>query len=394
MKERNLDFDRVIDRKNTKSVKYDYARRMHMPDDVIPLWVADMDFQTSSFVQEALQRQAEHGIYGYSDDEEEYFDAVRGWMSKQHGWEVRPEWLIRTPGVVFALAAAVRAFSKPGDAVMIQSPVYYPFSEVIASNGRRVVSNPLVYGEDRRYHMDFDDLENKIIKENIKLFFLCSPHNPVARVWSVEELVRLGDLCRKYHVTVVSDEIHADFVFQGKHHVFAGIKDEFADSSVICTAPSKTFNLAGLQVSNIFIPNPKLREAFAAQMKATAYEELNVMGLVGCMAAYTHGGEWYRAMHRYIAENIHFVKTYLEEHLPQITMAEHEGTYLVWMDFRALGWSEDELSRLIVQKARLWLDDGKMFGESGAGFQRMNVACPRAVLCEALTRLADAVKER
>ncbi|MDE7015011.1 MAG: pyridoxal phosphate-dependent aminotransferase [Kineothrix sp.] len=390
MPEKNLDFDRVIDRRNTKSIKYDLAAKKGMPEDILPLWVADMDFQVSSYIQEAIIRQAEHGIFGYSNVGEEYFEIVKGWMKRRHGWDVEADWLVKTPGVVFALSLAVKAFTESGDSILIQQPVYYPFKRVIEANGRRTVSNTLIY-KDNRYFMDFEDFEEKIVKEKIKLFILCNPHNPVGRVWTEEELIKVGDICQKHHVIVISDEIHGDFAFKGKHHVFAGIKKEYGEFTVTCTAPSKTFNLAGLQLSNIFISNPELKKAFCAQMDIVAYEETNVMGMVACEAAYKDGGEWYEAMLKYVEGNIAFTKEYVEKNIPGVTMAEHEGTYLVWLDFGQLGMSGEELEEMIVHKARLWLDSGTMFGESGAGFQRVNVACPRKILEEALERIKMAV---
>lgn len=390
--ERNLDFDTIVDRKNTNCLKYDFAVERGMPEDVLPLWVADMDFKTSSYVQDALNRQIEHGIFGYSESKDEYFKAVSGWMKRHHDWEVSKDWLVKTPGVVFALAMAVQAFTDPGDRVLIQLPVYYPFSGVIRGNGRVIVSNTLVYGEDNRYHIDFDDFEKKIVDENIKLFFLCSPHNPVGRVWTKEELIRMGDICYKHHVIVVSDEIHADFVFNGKHQVFANLKKEYEEITITCTAPSKTFNLAGLQVSNVFIANPKLRKAFCKQIDIAGYSQLNVMGLVACEAAYRHGDEWYEAMLDYVKSNIDFTRKYVEENLPGVTMTEHEGTYLVWLDFRATGLDVEQLEHMIVHEAKLWLDSGKIFGDSGKGFQRINVACPRVVLEEALSRIKSCLK--
>lgn len=391
MAEKNLDFDRVVDRKNTRCLKYDFAKRRGMPEDVLPLWVADMDFKTSSYVEEALVEEARHGIFGYSEVQTPYFEIVGDWMKRHHDWEVQEDWLVKTPGVVFALAMAVKAYTEPGDRVLVQLPVYYPFSEVIEDNGRKVVSNTLCLGDDNRYHMDFDDFERKIVEEKISLFFLCSPHNPVGRVWTREELVRLGDICVKHYVTVVSDEIHADFVFRGKHHVFAGLKKEYEDITITCTSPSKTFNLAGMLISNIFIPNRELRHRFRKEMDAAGISQLGVTGLVACEAAYGKGEEWYQAMHAYVADNIAFTRTYVAEKLTGVHMTEHEGTYLVWLDFRGTGYSVDELETLIVHKAKLWLDSGKIFGESGRGFQRVNVACPRSILKEALDRIRRAL---
>lgn len=387
MAERNLDFDKVIERRGTDCIKYDSAAQSNMPADVLPLWVADMDFETSSYVVDALADRLRHGIFGYTDPGERFFDAVKGWMVRHHDWEVHKDWLVKTPGVVFALAMAVRAYTEPGDGVLIQQPVYYPFAGVIRDNGRRVVSNNLFLGEDNRYHMDLDDFEKKIVEEKIKLFFLCNPHNPVGRVWSREELCRLGDICVRHHVIVASDEIHADFVFQGKHQVFANLKKEYETISITCTAPSKTFNLAGLAMSNIFIPDEKLREKFCAQMNSAGVGQIGLMGLTACEAAYEKGEVWYQAMLAYVAGNIAYTKQYVEENLPSVRMVEHEGTYLVWLDFRGTGLDEQALEHKIIHEAKLWLDGGVMFGEGGSGFQRVNVACPRKILTEALDRL-------
>lgn len=351
-----------------------------------------MDFKVSSYIQEALYKQTEHGIFGYSDVQEEYFEVLRKWMKRHYEWEVENSWLVKTPGVVFALAMAVKAFTEEGDGVLIQQPVYYPFGDVIADNGRRVVSNTLLQDESGKYIIDFEDFEAKIIKEKIKLFFLCNPHNPVGRVWSREELISLGDICCKHHVIIVSDEIHADYVFKGKHNVFAGLKAEYKEMAVIATSPSKTFNIAGLQVSNIFIPNPELRSKFRKQMDASGYSQLNVMGLAAAKAAYEYGDEWYEAVHKYISDNIAYTKQFIAEKIPDIKLVENEGTYLLWLDFRGLKLSEGELEELIIQKAKLWLDCGRMFGTTGSGFQRINAACPRKTLEEALTRLEQAVK--
>ena len=392
MAEKNLDFDTVVDRRNTYSLKYDFAAKRNMPEDLMPLWVADMDFKVSSYIQEALLKQTEHGIFGYSEVQEEYFQVVKQWMERHYEWEIESRWLVKTPGVVFALAMAVKAFTQEGDGVLIQQPVYYPFSEVIVDNGRKVVSNTLVQDEAGRYVIDFQDFEEKIVKEKIKLFFLCNPHNPVGSVWSREELERLGDICCRHHVIVVSDEIHGDFVFSGKHHVFASLKEEYKEISIVATSPSKTFNIAGLQVSNILIPNQELKRKFQKQIDAAGYSQLNVMGLVATKAAYEYGDEWYEAMYQYVKENIAYTKQFIEEKLPQVRLAENQGTYLLWLDFRELKLSEIELEELIIKKAKLWLDSGRIFGTAGKGFQRINVACPRKVLTEALTRLELAVK--
>ncbi|MCQ2541621.1 MAG: pyridoxal phosphate-dependent aminotransferase [Lachnospiraceae bacterium] len=387
MSERNLDFDTVVDRKNTRCLKYDFAVKRGKPEDVLPLWVADMDFKTSSYIEDALVERAKEAIFGYSEVQTDYFNIVNNWMIKHHNWETKEEWLIKTPGVVFALAMAVKAYTNVGDKILVQYPRYYPFSETIEDNGRRVVSSDLILGEDNRYHIDFEDFENKIKDNNIKLFFLCNPHNPVGRVWTKEELTRIGDICVKYGVTVVSDEIHHDFVFKGEHTVFAGIKKEFENITITCTSPSKTFNLASMLISNIFIANNDLRYRFKREIDAAGISQLGVLGLVATEAAYSQGEEWYQAVKKYISDNIDFTKKYVEENLPGVKMIDTEGTYLVWLDFRGTDLSTTELNRRIIYEAKLWLDDGNIFGDQGDGFQRINVACPRATLQEALDRI-------
>ena len=393
MPEKNLDFDKHVDRKETDCLKYDFAVRRGKPENVLPYWVADMDFMTSSYVTDALKERAEHGIFGYTEGRERYFDAVRGWMEKQHGWHVERNWLIETPGVVFALAMAVKAYTDEGDYVMINQPVYYPFSEVIRDNGRKIISSDLVLDEkDGKYHIDFDDLEKKITENKVKLYLLCSPHNPVGRVWTEEELRKIGDICVRNGCIVVSDEIHSDFVYEPNvHHVFASLSEEFSDISIVCTAPSKTFNIAGLQISNIFIKNQSLRRRFRHEVNAAGYSQPNAMGVAACQAAYENGYEWYRGVLKYIEGNIDFLRKYIKEELPQIKMTEPEGTYLIWLDFRGLGLSENELEDLIVNKAGLWLDAGAVFGKSGEGFERINVACSRDFLKTGLDRLKGAI---
>ncbi|MGN0381584.1 MAG: MalY/PatB family protein [Suilimivivens sp.] len=391
MAERNLDFSKVIERDHTNCLKYDFRVARGMPADILPLWVADMDFQISSYIQDAIEKQVRHGIYGYSEAGKDYFEAVSSWLKQQHGWVVQPQWLVKTPGVVFALAMAVKAFTNVGDGVLIQKPVYYPFSGVILDNKRKVVDNTLTLGEDGRYHIDFEDFEEKVVNEDVKLFFLCNPHNPVGRVWEREELERLGDICYRHNVIVVSDEIHSDFVWKGKHQVFADLKEEYREISVTCTAPSKTFNIAGLQVSNIFIPNTRLRHQFKRQLDASGYSQLNAVGIVACEAAYRDGREWYDGVCSYIKENIEYVGKYLEENIPGVKLLKPEGTYLLWLDFRELHLSDTALEDLIIKKAGLWLDSGAIFGDAGKGFQRINAACPREILEKALNKLEEAV---
>lgn len=387
MSERNLDFDATNNRQGTDCLKYDFAVRRGLPADVLPLWVADMDFKTSSYVEDAVIERTKQAIFGYSEVGIRYFEAVSSWMSNHHDWKVKPQWLIKTPGVVFALAMAVKAYTEPGDAVLIQQPVYYPFSEVIRDNGRVIISNDLVIGDDNRYHIDFEDFERKIVENNISLFLMCNPHNPSSRVFTVDELTKLGDICLKHNVIVVSDEIHNDFVFEGKHTVFAKVKPEFEDICLICTSASKTFNLASMLISNIFIPNQELRRKFRNQVDAAGISQLSVIGLVATEAAYNHGEEWYNHVMEYIKSNIEFTKEYVRENLPGVKVVDGEGTYLVWLDFRDTGIDVKELDRRIIHEAKLWLDSGKIFGSIGEGFQRINVATQRSVVEECLRRL-------
>jgi cystathionine beta-lyase len=391
--ERNLDFDRVVDRRNTRCLKFDFAVKRGYPEDVLPLWVADMDFRTSSYVEDALAELTRHNIYGYTNTQcgDGFFEAVSGWMKRHHRWNVDPSWHVKTPGVCFAIAAAIRAFTRPDDAVIIQQPVYYPFERLIRLNGRKVITSDLVQEADGRYRMDPDDFEQKIIQNNVKLFILCSPHNPVGRVWTAEELRKIGRICGKHHVTVFSDEIHFDFAWEGEHHVFQEVEEEFRDFTVTATSPSKTFNLAGLQQSNIFIPNPQLRCLFRREVDRTGYDEPTSFGIAAAQAAYENGDEWYTAMKAYVADNLDFACRFTREHLPGVTLRKPEGTYLAWLDFRSFGLRPAELEEIIVQRAKLWLDSGSIFGKAGEGFQRINAACPRSTLLEALERLEHAI---
>lgn len=391
MAEKNLNFDEIVDRRGTDCLKYDFAAKRGIPEDVLPLWVADMDFKTSSYVEDALIERAKHGVFGYTESGERYFEAVAGWMKTHHNWEVKPQWLIKTPGVVFALAMAVRAYTNVGDAVLIQQPVYYPFSEVIEDNSRVIVSNDLYLGEDNRYHIDFEDFERKIVDNHIKLFLLCNPHNPSGRVFTREELTGMGDICLKYGVTVVSDEIHNDFIFKGEHTVFSTVKKEYEEISIVCTSPSKTFNLASMLISNIFIPNGKLKAKFKKEVDAAGISQLSVLGLVATETAYRQGKEWYTHILEYIRGNIEFVKEYVKDNLPGVNVIDGEGTYLVWLDFRKTGIDAKELDRRMIYDAKLWLDSGEIFGKTGEGFQRINVATSRAIVRECLERIKNNV---
>lgn len=410
-------FDKITNRKGTNCLKYDFAVERGKPADVLPLWVADMDFPVSEEISKSLHAAVEHGIYGYTQPKDAYYNAVMNWMERKHNWKTKREWIVKTPGVVFALGAAVKAFTDPGDAILIQNPVYYPFTNIIRDNNRKVVDNTLVYhpvtertvvpvttddvSEQQinnvgtvspAYQIDFEDFERKIEQEHVKLFILCNPHNPVGRVWTVEELQKLGEICLRHQVIVVSDEIHNDFVYPGyEHTVFANVDPRFAEFTLTCTAPSKTFNLAGLQVSNIFISNEDLRKAFKTEIDKTGYDEPNALGVVACEAAYRAGEDWLDQLRAYLLKNLNFLRDFLQEKIPQIHLVEPEGTYLVWLDCSELGITGKELDQFIVDKAGLWLDGGAMFGPSGAAFQRVNIACPQATLELALNKLKAAV---
>ena len=384
-------FDEIVDRKNTDSLKYDFAIERGKPEGILPLWVADMDFKTPPEVIEALIEKSNHGIFGYTESKNDYFEVLQDWFQNNFSWKIEREWLVKTPGIVYAICTAIRALTNKGDAVIIQQPVYYPFSESVLINERKLVVNELVYSEGK-YTIDFDDFEKKIIENNVKMFILCNPHNPVGRVWSMDELVRLGDICINHDVLVVSDEIHADFIYPGfKHYIFADLKPEFSKISITCTAPSKTFNLAGLQISNIFIPNREIKHRFKAEIVKSGYSQLNTMGITACKAAYSYGIEWLHELKEYLLGNLNLVRSFVAEKLPQLKLIEPEGTYLIWLDFNKLGLNEKQLEDLIINKAGLWLDAGTMFGQGGEGFQRINIACPRIILEKALNQLEQAI---
>lgn len=386
------DFDTVIERSGNYSSKWDELKKMFGRDDLLPMWVADMDFMSPQPVVDVLVERAKQGIYGYTSRPESYFESVARWMKKRHNWDVKTEWMIYTPGVVPALSFIINAFTYPGDKVLVQQPVYYPFFRVIEDNGRRIVNNPLIY-KDGRYTMDFDDLEEKVKDRRIKLMFLCSPHNPVGRVWTKDELIRLGRICIDNNILVVSDEIHHDILYPGvKHTPFASISEEFALSSITCTAPSKTFNLAGLQTSTIIIPNATYYDIYRNFIKRLQLLRNNAFGLVALEAAYTHGEEWLDQLLEYLDGNLRAFTEGIERDVPQIKVVKPEGTYLVWLDCRELGFDAHQLNDFIINKAKLAFESGYWFGHGGEGFQRVNIACPRTYVNEAVKRLKSAVE--
>ena len=387
------DFDTPVDRYGTDCIKFDFAVERGHPMDTLSYWVADMDFKTAPEILDALKTRIDHGVFGYTNIKAHYFDAVRLWIKRVLDWNVHRPWLIETPGVVFAISLAIHAFTKEGEGVIIQSPVYYPFSGTIVSAGRKLVSTSLVWGENG-WECDYDDFEKKITENNVKLFLLSNPHNPGGKSWTKEELAKLGDICLKHGVIVVSDEIHAEFTWGiNTHTCFATISPELEDITIVCTSPSKAFNLAGLQVSNIFIKNEKLREAYRNARNATGYDEPNVLGLVACEAAYTKGEKWLRDVKAYINENLNkTVKFFNRKGDPRISLLKPEATYLLWFDLRKVGLTDSELNTLISEDAKLWLDPGSIFGKEGEGFVRMNAACPWSYLEQGIHRLDEVIR--
>jgi len=386
-------FDEVIDRTNYHSVKWDELETTFgaIPKDVLPMWVADMEFRSPKPVIEAIKKANEHGIYGYTSRPLSYYQAIIDWMEKRHNWKVKKDWIAYSPGVVPALSLIVRSFCQPGDKVIVQPPVYYPFFRVIENNGCHVVNNPLKLSN-KKYFIDWEDLERKVDDPRVKLLILCSPHNPVGRVWQKEELIILGEICLKHNIIVVSDEIHADILFKGYRHIpFASISPAFAHNSITCTAPSKTFNLAGLQTSSIIIPNKKYYKIYENILDSLALDENNVFGLVALEAAYRDGEEWLEQLLSYLNENLKFLMKYFKERIPKIKVIKPEGTYLIWLDCRQLGLSAKDLNNFMIKKARVALDDGYWFGTEGKGFMRINIACPRSFLEEGLKRIERAV---
>jgi len=381
-----FDFDKTIERRGSHSMKYDMAGR-GKPEDVIPLWVADMDFTAPTCVLEAIAEQSRHGIFGYFDTGDRYIKALQNWFSQNHDWEPDKSWLCKTSGVVNAIHVAIMAFTQLGESVIIQQPVYYPFSSAVQLTGRQLEVNQLIYENDR-YRIDFDDFEKKIVENNVKAFILCNPHNPVGRVWTHGELVQMGDICLRHGVVVISDEIHQDFVYdEHKHLMFAGLGSQYRDITVTCTSPTKAFNLPGLPIANIFIADTKMRESFLREYARFGVTQLGIMGVVACQAAYEDGRPWLRELQSYLAGNMALIGKFLEDKLPQIKLIKPEGTYLAWIDFSALGISDNELDALITNKAKLWLQRGLVFGAGGEGFMRLNAACPRSTIRKALEQL-------
>lgn len=383
-------FDESINRKNTGCVKFDGLKERFGVEDLIPMWVADMDFPVAKPIIEAIKHRAEHPILGYAKFEDSYYDAIIYWMKNKHNWNIKKEWICFTPGVVSALNYAVQAFSSQGDEIIIQTPVYAPFSKTIKFNGRTVVNNPLKY-EDGNYTMDFDDLKRKITSRT-KLLFLCNPHNPVGRVWTLEELKTLGEICIDNNIIIISDDIHFDLIYSGHNHtVIASISETFAENSIICTAPSKTFNIAGLQVSNIIIPNKELRKRFKITLENNAVSGANVFGIEALKASYYHCDDWLSQLMIYLEESLNYVIDFIENYIPKMKVIKPQGTFIIWLDCSNLNMNEKEIKEFFIRKCRLGLDEGSIFGQEGKYFMRMNIACSKKIIDEALNRIKTEV---
>ncbi len=382
----NYDFDCVIPRRDTDSSKWKTYSA-----EVLPMWIADMDFQAPPQVVQAIQQRAQHGIYGYPIRPASYYEAIIGWVRKRHGWEIKDEWIAHSPGVVTGLALAVHAFTQPGDKIIIQPPVYPPFFTIVQSNGRQLVLNPLRH-ENGYYRMDLDHLE-KQIDHRTRALILCSPHNPVGRVWTKEELIALGELCLRKNVLIFSDEIHSDLILREYHHTpLAMLSPELAEITITFIAPSKTFNLPGLYTAAAIIPNYRLHTQFTLTLENFGLKDSNIFGMVGLETAYRSGEEWLEALLDYLQGNLEYAIRFFRQRVPQIQVAPPEGTYLLWLDCRGLGLDQAGLRNLFLKHAKVALNDGRLFGPGGEGFMRMNIGCPRSILQEGLERIERAVK--
>jgi len=386
-------FDKVIDRRGTDSVKYDILQPLFGSDDIIPMWVADMDFEVPEFVREAVVGRAEHPVYGYTVRPPRFFETISAWLERRHGWKVKPDKIDFSPGVVPALVLSVLGYTNPGDKILVQSPVYFPFFNAITNHGRVLVNNQLV-DQNGVYSIDFSDLEEKF-SSGVKLMMFCHPHNPVGRAWTKQELEMLATLAIKYNVLVLSDEIHSDLLLFGNRHIpLASLGKEIASRTITCIAPSKTFNLAGLHTSAVVIEDPKLKKVYEKILEDIHVGGGNIFGFTALEAAYREGDEWLGQLLEYLEGNYDFLKKYLSEILPGITVSPLEATYLAWINFGILGLDDKELMKFMVKEARIGFVDGPRFGEGGTQYMRMNIGTPRAVLKSALDQLADATRDK
>ncbi|CEG28394.1 MalY/PatB family protein [Bacillus sp. B-jedd] len=385
-----MDFNEKINRMNTASVKWELTEEIYGTDDVLPMWVADMDFRPPEELLDAIKSRVEHGIFGYTFVPPSVHEAISSWLLGRHGWEIRDSWILFANGVVPSISIAIAAFTNPGDRILIQPPVYTPFFELVELNGRMVENSPLTLAGGR-YKIDFASFEESL-RKGCKLFLLCNPHNPGGMVWTEEELGRMAELCIKYDCLVLADEIHSDIVLNGRRHIpIASLGKEIADRTITCIAPSKTFNLGGVQASAAIISNAELREKFSAVQKRHGFFAPNVFATTATEAAYRHGGIWLDSLIAYIEENVKISKEFISENIPSIKLIEPEGTYLLWLDCRRLGLSDKAIQQLLIDKGKLALEPGEKYGPGGEGFVRMNIACPKEVLLDGLSRLKEAL---
>lgn len=385
------DFDKIIDRRNTGALKLEVLGERYGDPDLLPLWVADMDFETPHFITEALRRRLDHSLFGYTVEPADYWPSVIDWIRDRHGWDVKREWLTYIPGIVKGIGMAINVFVRPDEKVIIQPPVYHPFRLTPEGNGREVVNNPLIRNEDGSYSMDFDNLA-RVADSKCRMLILSNPHNPAGICWDAETLRRLAEFCHSRGIIVISDEIHSDMALPGHRHIpFASVSPEAAACSITFGAPSKTFNIAGIVSSYAIVPDEGLRSRFYGWLTANELNDPTIFAPIATIAAYRHGAQWRREMLDYVQGNVDFVVDYCARHIPAIKPLRPEASFLVWLDCRALGLNHDALVDLFVRKARLALNDGEMFGPGGEGFMRLNVGCPRALIEEAMNRLRDAV---
>lgn len=386
-------FDEIIDRRETDSIKWSkrHLKENFGEEESIPMWIADMDFKVAQPIIDAIMKRAEHGVFGYGHKSDEFLEAVVNWQKKRNGWNIEKEWILFTPGIIPALNFIVETFCNPGDKVILQSPVYYPFANIIKNNGCQIANSSLVLN-DGKYEMNFTELEELAQDSRTKLMFLCSPHNPVGRVWTTEELQKLGEICLRNNVLVVSDEIHSDLIYKPNCHIpFGKISEEFKMNSIVCTSPSKTFNLAGLQVSNIIVPNEKLRKELNHKLLAIDIDT-GSFASVAQIAAYNKGEEWLEQLIIYLQDSLEFIDKFLKERIPRVKLIRPEGTYLAWLDFSDFDFTDTELQQLMQKKAKIALDDGYIFGAGGEQFQRINFACPRTILQKALESIEKSLE--
>ncbi|ENY8691039.1 TPA: MalY/PatB family protein [Clostridioides difficile] len=386
----NYNFNEIVDRSNNFSSKWSEMEKKYGTNDLLPMWVADMDFKAAPCIIDSLKNRLEQEIYGYTTRPDSYNESIVNWLDRRHNWKIKSEWLIYSPGVIPAISLLINELTKANDKIMIQEPVYSPFNSVVKNNNRELIISPLQKLENGNYIMDYEDIENKI--KDVKLFILCNPHNPVGRVWTKDELKKLGDICLKHNVKIISDEIHSDIILKKHKHIpMAYISKEFEKNTITCMAPTKTFNIAGLQSSYVILPDEKDYKLLDDAFTRIDIKRNNCFSLVATEASYNNGESWLESFLEYLESNIDFAIKYINENMPKLKVRKPEGTYLLWVDFSALGLSDEELESILVQKGKVALNQGNSFGIGGSGYQRINLACPRSMLEEALIRIKNAI---